>query len=281
MQPSKSPTRKPTWKPSWKPTAKPSSSPSWSPSWSPSASPSSSPTEWGGDEWAGTAPPTEKPTTSPVESSGDEWKGDEHEDVSDGTTRCTGDERETCCSLPDKLSFSEKKEICSYLGCNIKKQCSKDDDGDDGDDVDPGYGKPVYTPEPTKKPTYRPTKKPSGGGYGYIPVSTPDPTKKPTGGGYSSKPVEDDGEDRYSMPNFGNVTSHFRQEVTNKCNEFITGGVCTKICTKTTIIYEAEKIIDEHAKITEGDCDDGDGATEGDSITLDMNKKQLRKQGMQ
>lgn len=170
------------------------------------------------------------------------------------------------------------------MGCNIKKQCSKDDDGDDGDDVDPGYGKPVYTPEPTKKPTYRPTKKPSGGGYGYIPISTPDPTKKPTGGGYSSKPDEDDGEDHYSMPNFenggnGGMGGHFRQEVTNKCNETITGGVCTKTCTKTTIIYEGDNIIDEHDKTTDSDCDDGDGATEGDSITL--NKKQMRKQGLQ
>lgn len=54
----------------------------------------------------------------------------DHEDVSDGTDKCTGDERDVCCNQPDHRSPDDQQEICNYVGCNLKK-CAKRYDDDE------------------------------------------------------------------------------------------------------------------------------------------------------
>ena len=135
---------------------------------------------------------------------------------------CDDDELEVCCGQDSsRHSFADRKEVCGYLGCSIKKcvkgkygggygyggdknsrggygdETSGDGDGYEktsgdgggyGGKTDGGYGG-GYTPA-TSNPTKRPT-----GGYGYgnsepsYDNPTKRPTKRPTGGsGYGAAP---------------------------------------------------------------------------------------------
>ncbi|KAL9183941.1 hypothetical protein ACHAXT_002027 [Thalassiosira profunda] len=81
-----------------------------------------------GDAW-------DAPTMSPAwhggahSSSGDapsssEWSGDAH---NDGWEKCTQADRDACCDPDRDWTYSQRKGVCDYLGCNLKK-CGKRDD---------------------------------------------------------------------------------------------------------------------------------------------------------
>jgi len=254
------PTSDPTLEPSLNPTYNPTKRPTWKPSWRP------------------TRRPTKRPTPNPTEWSGDSWETTK-DIVLD---KCSSHERGICCEQEsryvDRL-YSERRDVCSMLGCNIKKCRSRSSSGE----VDNGYG---YGGDAKVSIT-------SGDGYGGD-VKGDDNHGDGYGGDYKG----DDNGDGYggdhsgsvpdvfgglygdsplsgsyggaSIPDFRKAggdpippvfdnSSHFESRVTEQCDEKrlddTNPDVCVLVCTTLTKIMSGGVVLSEVENTVQRRCE--------------------------